>query len=379
MADMATTELAAETGKDTGNPKRARALRVLGGAVVIAALLAGLYWAIFSRGRVETDNAYVGGDTALVTPQLAGTVTEVKVGGTQAVNAGDVLVVLDDADARIAVAQAEAALAQARQRYGQAGAMADAASARAAGRTAEIASARSRLAEAEAQLARVKGEFDRRQTLAGSGAVSNEELGAARAALAAAMATRDAARTAVAAAQDTARSAAGDAAAAAAMVRGTSLSTAPDIRAAEAALAKAKLDLDRTVIKAPVAGIVTNRNVQIGQRVAGGAPLMTLVPTVGLFVDANFKESQLKTIRLGQSVELESDLYGGSVTYHGKVVGMAGGTGAAFALIPAQNATGNWVKVVQRLPVRIALDDTEVKANPLRVGLSMTAVVDTRE
>jgi membrane fusion protein (multidrug efflux system) len=378
MADMASTDVAAETGKDS-NPKRGRALRVLGGVVVIAALLAGLYWAIFSRGRVETDNAYVGGDTALVTPQLAGTVTEVKVGGTQAVQAGDVLVVLDDADARIAVAQAEAALAQARQRYGQAGAMADAAAARAAGRTAEIASARSRLAEAEALLARVKGEFDRRQTLAGSGAVSNEELGAARAALAAAMATRDAARTAVAAAQDTARSAAGDAAAAAAMVRGTTLSTAPDIRAAEAALAKAKLDLDRTVIKAPVAGIVNNRNVQIGQRVAGGAPLMTLVPTVGLFVDANFKESQLKTIRLGQSVELESDLYGGSVTYHGKVVGMAGGTGAAFALIPAQNATGNWVKVVQRLPVRIALDDTEVKAHPLRVGLSMTAVVDTRE
>ena len=377
MADMANPAI--ETPAETGNPKRARALRVLGGVVVIAALLAGLYWAIFSRGRVETDNAYVGGDTALVTPQLAGTVTEVKVGGTQAVNAGDVLVVLDDADARIAVAQAEAALAQARQRYGQAGAMADAASARAAGRTAEIASARSRLIEVEALLARVKGEFDRRQTLAGSGAVSNEELGAARAALAAAMATRDAARTAVAAAQDTARSAAGDAAAAAAMVRGTSISTAPDIRAAEAALAKAKLDLDRTVIKAPVAGIVTNRNVQIGQRVAGGAPLMTLVPTVGLFVDANFKESQLKTIRLGQTVELESDLYGGSVTYHGKVVGMAGGTGAAFALIPAQNATGNWVKVVQRLPVRIALDAAEVKAHPLRVGLSMTAVIDTRQ
>ncbi|WP_017667855.1 HlyD family secretion protein [Sandarakinorhabdus sp. AAP62] len=375
MADMATTEFAA----DTGNPKRARALRVLGGVVVIAALLAGLYWVIFSRGRVETDNAYVGGDTALVTPQLAGTVTAVKVGGTQQVQAGDVLVVLDDADARIAVAQAEAALAQARQRYGQAGAMADAAAARAAGRTAEIASARSRLAEAEALLARVKGEFDRRQTLAGSGAVSNEEIGAARAALAAAMATRDAARTAVAAAQDTARSAAGDAAAAAAMVRGTTLATAPDIRAAEAALAKAKLDLDRTVIKAPVAGIVTNRNVQVGQRVAGGAPLMTLVPTTGLFVDANFKESQLERIKVGQKVELKSDLYGGNVTYSGTVVGLAGGTGAAFALIPAQNATGNWVKVVQRLPVRIALDEAQVKAHPLRVGLSMTAVIDTRQ
>ncbi|WP_156256810.1 HlyD family secretion protein, partial [Sandarakinorhabdus oryzae] len=169
------------------------------------------------------------------------------------------------------------------------------------------------------------------------------------------------------------------AAAAAALVKGTTPATAPDIRAAEAALARARLDLARTVIKAPIAGIVTNRNVQVGQRVAAGAPLMTLVPTAGLFVDANFKESQLKAIRIGQPVELESDLYGGDVTYHGKVVGLAGGTGAAFALIPAQNATGNWVKVVQRLPVRVALDPAEVKAHPLRVGLSMTAVVDTRQ
>jgi membrane fusion protein, multidrug efflux system len=371
MADVAATIEA--------NPKRARALRLFAGVVVIAALAAAAWWAIFERGRVETDNAYVGGDTALVTPQLAGTVAEVKVGGTQAVNAGDVLVVLDDADARIAVAQAEAALAQARQRYGQAGAAADAAAARASGRTAEIAAARSRLAEAEAMLARVQGEFDRRQTLAGSGAVSNEEVSAARAALTAATATRDAARTAVTAAQDTARSALGDAAAAAALVKGTTLATAPDIRAAEAALARARLDLERTVIKAPVAGIVTNRNVQVGQRVAGGAALMTLVPTSGLYVDANFKESQLKAIRVGQTVALESDLYGNSVIYHGTVTGMAGGTGAAFALIPAQNATGNWVKVVQRLPVRVALDAAELKAHPLRVGLSMTAVVDTRQ
>ncbi len=378
MADMADTSLGTIEAPAT-NAKRGRALRLLGGGVVIAALLAAAWWAIFARGRVETDNAYVGGDTALVTPQLAGTVSAVKVGGTQAVQAGDVLVLLDDADARIAVAQAEAALAQARQRYGQAGALADAAAARAAGRTSEIAAARSRLAEADAMLARMKADFDRRQTLAGSGAVSAEELDAARAALAAATASRDAARTAVAAAQDTARSAAGDAAAAAALVRGTTAATAPDIRAAEAALARARLDLERTVIKAPVAGIVTNRNVQVGQRVAGGAPLMTLVPTEGLFVDANFKEGQLKAIKIGQKVELKSDLYGGSVAYRGRVVGMAGGTGAAFALIPAQNATGNWVKVVQRLPVRIELDPAELKAHPLRVGLSMTAVVDTRE
>jgi membrane fusion protein, multidrug efflux system len=375
MADMDPMPAAA----DTANPQRGRALRMLAAVVVIAGLAAAIWWAVFDRGRVETDNAYVGGDTALVTPQLPGTVRHVKVGGTQAVAAGDVLVVLDDADARIEVAQAEAALAQARQRYGQAGALAQAATARAAGRTADIAAARSRLAEADAVVARVKAEFDRRQALAGSGAVSNEELGAARAALAAANASRDAARTAVASAQDVARSAAGDAAAAAALVRGTTISTAPDIRAAEAALARARLDLERTVIKAPVAGIVTNRSVQVGQRVAGGAPLMTLVPTTGLFVDANFKESQLERIRVGQTVELTSDLYGSSVTYTGKVVGLAGGTGAAFSLIPAQNATGNWVKVVQRLPVRIALDEAELKAHPLRVGLSMVAVVETRE
>lgn len=371
----------AQAGNSTsgGNPKRAKALRILGLVVVIAAALAAAWWAAFERGRIETDNAYVGGDAAQVTPQVAGTVTAVKVGGTQAVQAGDVLVVLDDADARIAVAQAEAALAQAGQRYGQASAQADAARSRVAARTAEIASATSRLAESDAMLKRAEGEYGRRAALAASGAVSAEELATARASLAAATATRDAARTAVAAARDTARSAQGDAAAAAALVAGTTPATAPDVRAAQAALARARLDQERTVIRAPIAGIVTNRNVQVGQRVPAGAVLMTLVPTTGLFVDANFKESQLENLKLGQPVVLTSDLHGGSVTYRGKVVGLAGGTGAVFALIPAQNATGNWVKVVQRLPVRIELDPAELTAHPLRVGLSMTVVVDTRE
>ncbi len=374
---MADLDAVAATG--AAKPARRRGLRLLAGAVIIAALCAGLWWALFARGRVETDNAYVGGDTAQVTPQLAGTVAAVRVGGTQAVQAGDVLVVLDDADARIAVAQAQAALAQARQRFTQAAAAADAARARAAGRQADVAAAASRLAEADALLARARGDFDRRQQLAGGGAVSAEELAAARSALAAASAARDSARNAVNAARDGARAAVGDADAATAMVRGVSIDTAPDVRAAQAALMRAELDLARTVIRAPVAGIVTNRNVQVGQRVAAGAPLMTLVPTSGLFVDANFKESQLKAIRPGQSVELTSDLYGSDVVFHGRVVGLAGGTGAAFALIPAQNATGNWVKVVQRLPVRVALDAAELNAHPLRIGLSMTAVVDTRK
>ncbi|PKQ00772.1 MAG: EmrA/EmrK family multidrug efflux transporter periplasmic adaptor subunit, partial [Alphaproteobacteria bacterium HGW-Alphaproteobacteria-13] len=151
------------------------------------------------------------------------------------------------------------------------------------------------------------------------------------------------------------------------------IDTAPDVAAAQA-----RLDLERTVIRAPVDGVVTNKQVQVGQRIAAGAPVMIIVPIDTAYVDANFKESQFKRIRIGQPVELTSDYYGGDVVYRGKVVGIAGGTGAAFSLIPAQNATGNWVKVVQRLPVRIQLDPQELKAHPLRVGLSMDATIDTR-
>ncbi|HZG31798.1 MAG TPA: HlyD family efflux transporter periplasmic adaptor subunit, partial [Sphingopyxis sp.] len=162
------------------------------------------------------------------------------------------------------------------------------------------------------------------------------------------------------------------------VVLDTTIDTAPDIAAAQARLEKAQLDLARTVIRAPVDGIVTNKQVQVGQRIAAGAPIMTIVPIDTAYVDANYKESQFGKIRIGQPVELVSDYYGDDVVYRGKVVGIAGGTGAAFSLIPAQNATGNWVKVVQRLPVRIALDPQELKAHPLRVGLSMEATIDTR-
>jgi membrane fusion protein (multidrug efflux system) len=160
---------------------------------------------------------------------------------------------------------------------------------------------------------------------------------------------------------------------------GVSVNTAPEVRAAEARVAAAQLALERTVIRAPITGVVTNRNVQVGQRLQMGTPIMTLVPLDAVFVDANYKESQLRKVRPGQKVELTSDFYGSGVVFHGTVKGFAGGTGAAFALIPAQNATGNWVKVVQRLPVRIALDQADIKAHPLRVGLSMNVVIDTRE
>ncbi len=208
--------------------------------------------------------------------------------------------------------------------------------------------------------------------------MSGEELTAARTAFASASAARDLAAAAIASAEATRGSASGDLGAAEAVVRGTTIETAPDVAAAQARLEKAQLDLERTIIRAPVAGIVTNRQVQVGQRIAAGAPIMVIVPIATAYVDANYKESQFRKIRIGQPVELTSDYYGGDVVYHGKVIGIAGGTGAAFSLIPAQNATGNWVKVVQRLPVRIALDPKELQAHPLRVGLSMEATIDTR-
>ncbi|XMG40557.1 HlyD family efflux transporter periplasmic adaptor subunit [Sphingopyxis sp. J-6] len=358
--------------------KRKKLLRILAIVVVTIAALWGIWYFLTQAGRVSTDNAYVGADSATVTALVSGPVRDVRVSGTQSVKKGDILVILDDADQRIAVADAEAALRQARQRYGQASATADAARARVSARGAEIAQARARLRDADAAVVKAQAEFARRNSIAGTGAVSGEELTAARAALTQAQAARDLAAAGIASAEATRGSASGDLGAAEAVVRGTTIETAPDVAAAEARLEKARLDLARTVIRAPVDGIVTNRQVQVGQRIAAGAPIMVIVPIATAYVDANFKESQFRRIRIGQPVELVSDYYGGDVVYRGKVTGIAGGTGAAFSLIPAQNATGNWVKVVQRLPVRIALDAKELKAHPLRVGLSMEATIDTR-
>lgn len=369
---------APETAPEVNGARRARLLRILAIVVVTIGLLWGLWYFLTQAGRVHTDNAYVGADSAQVTALVSGPVKEVRVSGTQAVKKGDILVILDDADQRIAVADAEAALRLARQRYGQADANADAARARVAARGADIAQARARLRDANATVERARAELARRESIAGTGAVSGEELTAARAALASASAARDLAAAGIASAEATRGSASGDLGAAEAIVRGTTVNTAPDVAAAEARLEKAKLDLARTVLRAPVDGIVTNRQVQVGQRIAAGVPIMVLVPVATAYVDANFKESQFEDIRIGQPVELVSDYYGGDVVYRGKVIGIAGGTGAAFSLIPAQNATGNWVKVVQRLPVRIALDPKQLKEHPLRVGLSMEATIDTR-
>ena len=363
------------------NPMADRRRKLLGRfalALALAALVWGVWYFVTQRGRVHTDNAYVGADIAVITPLTSGPVREVRVGGTQLVQRGDVLVVLDDADARIDLANAEAGLAQARQRFRQAQAGTGSAMARVAARGADAGQAAARRQAAAADFDKAREAYDRRRSLVGSGAVSKEELDTARAAFEAARASLAQADAAAASAGATREAAVGDLRASEAATAGLSVDSAPEVNAAMARVEAARLALDRTVIRAPITGVVTNRTVQIGQRIQAGTPIMTLVPLDAVFVDANFKESQLRNVKPGQPVELTSDFYGSSVVFHGKVKGFAGGTGAAFALIPAQNATGNWVKVVQRLPVRVTLDQAELKAHPLRVGLSMDAVIDTR-
>lgn len=347
-------------------------------AVVLAAI--GLGWGVWyllvGRNFVTTDNAYVNAQMAQVTPLVAGPATEVFVRDTQQVKAGDVLVRLDQADARIALAQAEADLVAARRRFRQilANNTALAAQVDTSGAGLTQAQAQYRTAQAEHEKARV--DLQRREAVAASGAVSGEELTQARKAYATTLAGLDAARGAIAQAGSSKRTAQGQFAANDALVRGSSEETDPAVLAAKARRDSAQLDLDRTDIRAPIDGVVSRLQVQAGQRLNPGQTIMVIVPLTKVYVDANFKEGQLRRVRLGMPATLTADLYGSDVTYHGKVVGFSGGTGASMAIIPAQNATGNWIKVVQRLPVRIELDAYELKQHPLRVGLSMEVEID---
>lgn len=362
---------------DHANPgRRKRLLLIFAVVVAVLALCYFLYDRVIASKRVSTDNAYVAAEVAQVTPLVAGQIVALNVSDTQSVRRGQVLMRLDDADARIAVAQAEADLATAERRYGQTAATGAALQAQADARGADIGSARAQLAVARGNLARAETDYRRRQALSGEGAVSGDELTAATNALATARANVALAEAGVTQAEATRTSAIRERAANTALTQGTTQATAPEVLAAQAKLAQARLSLDRTVIRAPIDGVVAQRSVQIGQRVAPGAVAMAIVPLDRLHVDANYKEGQLQKVRIGQPATLVSDLYGDDVVYHGRVVGLAGGTGSAFALIPAQNATGNWIKVVQRLPVRIALDPKELRAHPLRVGLSIDAEID---
>ena len=355
--------------------KRKKALSLIG---IILLLALGIYfiWTFFFNHFVTTDNAYVGAETASITSMVTGQVMQVLVSDTQQVKKGDVLLKIDPRDAEIALAQAEAALLKAQRQYKQAAANSSALNSQVFVSSDGIHSAEAQVEKAQADFYRARDELERRQQLSASGAISKEELSTAQSAVQNAQASLNLAQVGLAQAKSSQKAAQSNLAANDALIQGSNQNSTPDVLAAQASVNQAVLELERTVIHAPFDGVVTSRKIQIGQRVAPGAVLMMLVPESQLYVDANFKESQLQKVRAGQKVTLVSDLYGDDVKYSGKVVGFSGGTGAAFALIPAQNATGNWIKVVQRLPVRIQLDPKELAEHPLRVGLSMEAKVD---
>ena len=355
--------------------KRKKALTVVGLILLIVGL-AYAVWAIFFNHFISTDNAYVGAETASITSMVNGQVAEVLVSDTKAVKKGDLLLRIDNRDAEIALAQAQAELMKAKRQYKQTQANSSALNSQVFVSDDGINSAKAQVAKAQADLNKAQDDLARRQTLAASGAISKEELSTAQSAVKNAEAGLALNQAGLAQAQSSQKAAQSTLAANEALIRGSNETSAPDVLIAETHVKQALLDLERTEIKAPFDGVITRRNIQVGQRVAPGSVVMMLVPITQLYVDANFKENQLPKVKVGQKVTLSSDLYGSDVEFNGTVVGFSGGTGSAFALIPAQNATGNWIKVVQRLPVRIALDPKELADHPLRVGLSMDAKIN---
>ena len=341
-----------EQEKTTKMSKRRKVL-LFGFAGLLAkiALGFGAHYFLVGSHFVSTDNAYVDASTAQINAQVSGQVLQVLVSDTQTVRAGDVLAVIDPADARLNFARAEADYRRTLQRVRQ--------------YYAQEASAAAQVRARQAELARAEIDFNRRRVLAQTGAVSGDELTATRAAYDSALANLTAANENLEAQR--------------VLIRGQNAENHPETAAARAAMETARLSLNRTTIRAPIDGVITQLTAQVGQRFEVGQPLMIVAPLQDAYVEANFKESQLRRVRIGQEVELTSDLYGEDVVYHGRVEGFSGGTGSAFAVIPAQNATGNWIRVVQRVPVRVSLDPRELAEHPLRVGLSMEARIDVRE
>ncbi len=355
----------ASTAPAVSPAKRKPALLAVTTVALFAGVAWGGWWWLAMRHHESTDNAYVQAPVVQITPQVGGTVLAVLADDTDTVRAGQPLVKLDPSDAKLALDRAEAQLAQTvrevRTLYANNGAF----------------DANVKLREAEvqrmaAEVARAGDDLARRQPLVASGAVGGEEMKHSEAALTAARSALAGAQSALAAARE-------QAASNQALTEGTTVEKHPNVERAAAAVREAWLALQRTELPAPLAGQVAKRTVQVGQRVAAGTPLMAVIPLEQVWVEANFKEVQLRRMRVGQPVRLTADLYGGKVEYDGRIVGLGAGTGAAFALLPAQNATGNWIKVVQRVPVRVELDPGQLAAHPLRVGLSMEAVVDVAQ
>ena len=337
---------------DNGNGRRRRHLLIgLVVIVLIIALSSVAYYLIHGRWFESTEDAYANGNIVQVTPLVAGTVVEISAGDNMLVKEGQALVKLDPSDSRVALDQAEATLArtvrQVRGLY-----------ANVEGQSAEVSA---RLLA----LARARADVERRRGLDTSGAIPKEEMAHMQAVL-------DSAERAVTSSQQTLTGTR-------ALIDDTTIATHPEVKAAASMVRKAYLDYSRSTLQAAVTGYITQRNVQLGQHVVVGLPLMALIPLDQLWVDANFKETQLEHMRIGQPVELTSDLYGGDMTFHGKVTTIGIGTGSSMSLLPAQNATGNWIKIVQRVPVRVTLDARELTEHPLRLGMSMRAEVNMHD
>jgi len=331
--------------------KRKRALLILLAVVVVAAIAWGVWYLLVARWHQDTDDAYVQGNVVAITPQSIGTVVSIHADDGMKVAAGQVLVKLDPNDARVAYEQAVANLANTVRQV--------------RGLYSTVDAGQADLAARQVAVQRARADVQRRAGLVAEGAVSAEEVAHARNELAAAEAALSSSR--------------GQLSRNSALVDATSLTQQPQVQAAAAQVRSAYLNLQRAAIVAPVSGYVAKRTVQLGQRVQPGAALMTIVPLEQVWVEANFKETQLADMRIGQPVELHADLYGNDVTYRGKLTSLGLGTGGAFALLPAQNASGNWIKIVQRVPVRIELDRKQLADHPLRLGLSMSVDVGIRE
>jgi membrane fusion protein (multidrug efflux system) len=333
-----------------GKPRtRRRGFLILAVIVVIALIVWAVFHFLLAKPEQETDDAYVAGDVVAITARDPGQITAIHADNTQTVKAGAPLLDLDPATADVALASAEAELARAVRAT-----RAD---------ISKVSESGAAVVQAQAQLSAATADYARRQGAAAQGAISGEELAHAADAVKVARANLNLARSQQAQSRST--------------VQGTDTTTNPAVLAAAAAYRRAAITRSHMHIVAPIDGVVAQRTVQIGQQVAAGTPLMAVVPLAKVWVDANFRETQLKDLRIGQPATVTADMYGDDVVFHGHVIGVGAGSGNAFALLPPQNASGNWIKIVQRVPVRIGLDPRELAQHPLRVGLSVNATVDT--
>jgi membrane fusion protein (multidrug efflux system) len=354
-----------EEGESKAHMQRTRR-RGLAWLAFLVGLFAAGWWIseLLVADTVATDNAYVQGNVVVVTPQVAGTVLSIQAEETHRVEAGQVLVSLDATDAGNTLKHKAARLArvvrETRAMYPKANTL-----------RSTLAIRQSAVKRARMELVHSEEKLERRQALQASGVLPREELQDAKA-------HHDAAQSELAAAESSVEAAREELKAQLALTTGVVIQRHPMIEEAAVEMREAWLAVKRCQVRAPLAGYIARRNVQIGQRVGAGAALMSIVALDKLWVEANFKENQLRDVRIGQPASLTADLYGQDVVYKGQVVGIGIGTGSAFALLPPQNATGNWIKILQRVPVRIALDPKTLAEHPLRLGLSMRVVVDTR-